>query len=95
VSIRRQAARRDGNEPAIVDALEAIGVVVHRLSAPGLPDLLCWHPREGLRLIEVKMPGERLTIQQETVRLRMPFFVVESVADALALYSVFTERVLA
>lgn len=89
MTIRRHAVRRDANEPAIVDALEAIGVVVHRLSAPGLPDLLTWHPREGLRLIEVKMPGGSLTVQQQTTRERTPFAIVESVTDALALFGIY------
>ena len=44
----RRAARRDENEKPIVDALEAAGYSVFRLSQDGIPDLLvgkhkqCW-----------------------------------------------------
>lgn len=89
MSLRRWNPKRDAAEPAIVDALEAIGVTVHRLSHPGLPDLLCWHRREGLRLIEVKTDKGTLTeAQQLTVCSSLPFCIVRSVSDALALYGV-------
>lgn len=88
MSIRRHAARRDANEPAIVDALEAIGVFVRRLSEPGLPDLLCYHPREGIRLLEVKMPAGKLTAPQKATQRYVPFAIVESVSEALALFGV-------
>ena len=83
-----QARKRDWNEAELVSALRAIGVTVERLSAPGLPDLLCWHPREGFRLLEVKQPRGRLTMAQE--RQTMPYSVVRSVGEALALYGVET-----
>lgn len=83
-----QARKRDSNEAAIVDALEDIGVVVHRLSAPGLPDLLCYTPREGVRLIEVKAAGGSLTVPQQTTRRYLPFAVVSSVSEALSLFGV-------
>lgn len=81
-----QSRRRDWNERQIVSALQAIGVTVERLSAPGLPDLLAWHPRDGFRLIEVKQPRGRLTMAQE--RQTMPYSVIRSVDEALALYGV-------
>jgi hypothetical protein len=92
VSLRRHAARRDNNEATIVDALEAIGIVVHRLSAPGLPDLLTYNPR-AIRAarwlpIEVKQPGEGLTIPQQVTALYSPYPIVSSVAEALALFGV-------
>lgn len=83
-----QARRRDANEASIVDALEEIGVKVYRLSEVGLPDLLTYHHREGLRLIEVKMPGGKLTAPQETTRRFLPIAIVESTAEALALFGV-------
>lgn len=87
MSLRRWNPKRDAAEPAIVDALEAIGVTVHRLSHPGLPDLLCWHRREGFRLIEVKTAAGTLTAaQQRTVCSSLPFCLVRTVAEALALY---------
>lgn len=83
-----QARKRDSNEPEIVRALKQIGVTVHKLSAPGLPDLLTWHPREGVRLIEVKAPKGTLTEAQIDTFEGMPVCVVRSVADALILFGV-------
>lgn len=88
MTIKRWDAKRDANEPAIVDALEAIGVVVHRLSHPGLPDLLCWSAREGLRLIEVKAEKGTLTEAQRRTVSTIPFCIVRSVPEALALFGV-------
>lgn len=89
MTLRRWNPKRDANEPAIVDALEAIGVTVHRLSHPGLPDLLCWHRREGFRLLEVKAEKGTLTeAQRETVCSSLPFCIVRSVPEALALFGV-------
>jgi hypothetical protein len=86
--MRRWGAKRDSNENAIVDSLEGIGVYVVRLNQPAMPDLLCWTQREGLRLIEVKMPGEKLTVLQQTTRRYLPFAVVTNEAEALALFGV-------
>ncbi len=47
------ARRRDDNEAEIVDALEAVGAVVERLNAKGVPDLLVGF-REQTKLLEVK-----------------------------------------
>lgn len=89
MTIHRWNAKRDANEPAIVDALEAIGVTVHRLSHPGLPDLLTFHPREGIRLVEVKTEQGRLTeAQKKTACSSLPFCIVRNVAEALALFGV-------
>ena len=82
----RLAAKRDYVEPDIIEALEEIGISVLRLSAPGCPDLLCWHPLEGFRLLEVKHARGRLTPLQKA--FGMPFSVVRSVAEALAIYGV-------
>jgi hypothetical protein len=95
----RLAARRDSNEQPIIEALLAIGVVVYRVSQPGLPDLLVWDPHgravfQGKRYfwlpIEVKELHGRLTPLQVENRIRSPFPVVESVDDALALFGVYT-----
>lgn len=51
---RRLDAKRDANEPEIVDALEAIGCDVLR---SGDIDLIVGYRGRNL-LIEVKMPGE-------------------------------------
>lgn len=51
----RHNARRDQNEKGIVEALEAQGFVVDRMSGKGLPDLLV--SKAGRQwLVEVKMP---------------------------------------
>lgn len=60
----RRAAKRDTNEPEIVQALEGVGCSVERLSAPGVPDLLVAF-RGAHFLIECKMPGETLTPAQK------------------------------
>ncbi len=81
----RRVARRDANEAEIVAALERIGVVVIRLSDPGVPDLLCHRAGRWLP-IEVKRIGEYLTPAQLELRKRVWFPVVRSVDEALALY---------
>lgn len=91
VSLKRWNAKRDANEPAIVDALEMIGVKVYRLSEASLPDLLCYHPRDGFKLLEVKMPKEHLNFLQETTAKHLPIAVVRSVAEALAIFGVVDE----
>ena len=59
----RQAARRDGNEQAIVDALLAGGCSVTRLSQKGVSDLLVG--KHGVNyLMEVKEPKGDLTPDQ-------------------------------
>lgn len=62
-NLRRQAARRDRNEPALVHYLRERGAIVHRLSGAGVPDLLVgfgglWWP------VEVKRPGGALSPEQ-------------------------------
>ena len=65
----RTAARRDKNEPEIVEALIADGCLVFYNNAPGFPDLTILFPRHNgywaSVLIEVKEPGiGRLTPPQ-------------------------------
>lgn len=50
-----RAKRRDANECAVVDALEAIGASVTRLDGDGIPDLLVGY-RGHTWLFEVKNP---------------------------------------
>ena len=83
----RTKAKRDWNEPGIVSALEAIGVTVYRVSMPGLPDLLT-HQRGVWLPIEVKRPRGRLTPAQQETFEQTPFPVVETEAEALALFGV-------
>ncbi len=81
----RRAARRDGNEAEIVDALERIGVTVYRVSAPGLPDLLTFHRGHWIPL-ECKLPKGKLTEKQAENFMRTPFAIARTVEDALALF---------
>lgn len=62
--LARHNAKRDENEPKIVEALEAHGCVVWRLSGKGLPDLLVMRKRR-VYLADVKMPGKPTTDPQE------------------------------
>lgn len=82
-----QNRKRDANEPKIIAALESIGVVCYRQSGPGLPDLLTFS--RGVWLpIEVKAKGGSLTFEQKRTRAVTPYPVVESEAEALALFGV-------
>jgi hypothetical protein len=85
VSLRRHAASRDANEPEIVQTFESCGWVVARLSDPGIPDLLCARPKK-LILVEVKMPGQKLTEAQKLFWATWPhpIHVVRSVEEAQA-----------
>ncbi len=84
----RHAAKRDGHERAIIQALEAIGVSVAPLSMPGVPDLLCWTAWDGYRLVEVKTRSGKLTPAQVTFRQKFPVLVARSVEEALSLFGV-------
>lgn len=61
--LARHAAKRDSNEPAIVDALQRCGFVVKRISAKGAPDLLLSR-RGHIYLAEVKAPKGTYTVDQ-------------------------------
>jgi hypothetical protein len=61
----RRARRVDGNQKAVVEALRDAGRFVEVLSdvGRGVPDLLVSWGGKSL-LLEVKMPGEKLTEDQ-------------------------------
>ena len=63
----RRAARVDANQAEIVDALRSVGAAVQSLAAVGrgVPDLLVGYHGK-LYLLEVKMPGEKLTPRELT-----------------------------
>lgn len=83
-----QARKRDANEAPIVQALEAIGVKVKRISEKGFADLVCWHPRCGVRLLEVKGPkGRATTAQYVALAEGWPVITVRSIDDALRLFT--------
>ena len=64
MSVNRRAARRDGNEKSIIDALRAAGCSVQALSAKGVPDLLVGFQGRTY-LMEVKTPRGKLTTDEE------------------------------
>lgn len=62
MSLQKYNARRDANEPAIVKALQKIGVFVTRMAKP--VDLLCIH-RSRVVLAEVKTATGKLEPAQK------------------------------
>ena len=85
----RRAAKIDENQPSIVAALRAAGYYVQSLAAVGhgFPDLLACKKSGAIMLLEVKMPGERLTTDETKWHRAFPgpVFVVHSVEEALAI----------
>ena len=83
-----QTRRRDANEKAIVEALEAVGAHVTRISGKGAPDLLVRY-RGRLQAFEVKSTqGKRTAAQQET-----GWPIVRSVDEALVAVDAFWQIV--
>ena len=82
---KRPDARRDANEPEIVQALEKAGYIVHRIGEPG--DLLIWNPSSlSWHVQEVKTPGGRLTPKQKQYREdhpRVDIPIVETAEQSL------------
>jgi len=83
----RRAAKIDGTQAAIVDALRAAGCKVLSLAgvANGCPDLLVYYGAE-LTLLEVKNPkgkGVKLTADQIKFHADWPVWVVTSPEEAL------------
>jgi len=67
----RPDARRDANEPEIVDHLAVNGYTVIRIGNPG--DLLVWNfESRHWVVLEVKVPGGRLTPKQKEFREEHP-----------------------
>ncbi len=79
MSLHRLNPKRDANEKAIREALQAVGATITIVSGRGAPDLLVRF-QGRLYGLEVKTAtGKRTKAQQQT---QWP--VVRSVADALA-----------
>ena len=55
----RRAAKRDGNQKAIRDALKRLGIWVWETVevGGGFPDMLVWSRQRGFVLLEVKNPN--------------------------------------
>ncbi len=92
----RRAARVDGNQAEIVQALRRVGASVQLLHqlGQGCPDLLVGF-RERNYLLEVKRPGEKLTDDERRWfhLWRGCCEVVHSVEEALsAIEAVYVER---
>lgn len=88
-----QARKRDQNEAAIVEALEAIGVLVQRVSVPGFCDLVAQTSRrlpiqDTTMLLEVKSPRGKATAAQTKTNASWRVLTVHSVAEALAIFGV-------
>ena len=83
----RRAHRVDANQGRIVAALRKCGVAVRSLAGigDGVPDLLAYSARSGYVLLEVKVPGEKLTEDQERFHREWPgrIHIVETIDDAL------------
>jgi len=89
----RRAAKRDGNEPEIVAALEAAACDVVRTSTPG--DLVVGRAGRNY-LLEVKNPkGRRKLTTEQLIFLknwRGQYAVVETVDEALAAVGLRSKR---
>lgn len=81
----RTVARRDEAEPAIIQALERIGVTVELISSPGAPDLVCYRRDTGVVLLEVKS-GKRGRLTERQKAFAVPYRVVRDQAEALAIW---------
>lgn len=85
MTFRRGAAgkRRDAVEPAIADALRAVGCKVYYVSGRGLPDLIAFKGSQ-MWAFECKSKGGTLTKAQADI----PWPVVRSVSEALAVLGI-------
>jgi hypothetical protein len=63
MALKRYAAKRDTNEPGIIKGLRSVGATVRTLSEKGMGDLIVGY-RGRNYLLEVKMPGEKLTTDE-------------------------------
>jgi hypothetical protein len=92
--IPARGSRRDGNEPAVIAALESAGCIVKQLSDRGLPDLAVLVPGNDagpgwVVLLEVKNGKGKLKPDQERFfdlvqGKRLPVFIVRTPEQAVA-----------
>lgn len=100
MSLHRRAAKRDQNEPAIIQTLRAHGCVVWPLSGKGITDLLVFYRRrigvksmDSMRhtfIADVKGPKEKATpaqVEKWTALTNLGFavFILRSPEDAVAM----------
>lgn len=79
----RYRRRVDRNHAAIRDGLRKCGYRVFDCSrlGGGFPDLLVWKRR--VMLLEVKMPGEKLTPDEAEFHALFPVSIVRTVDEAI------------
>lgn len=84
MSIYRRNAKRDANEPEVVQALQACGWNVRRISEAGLPDLLLWRGQgPQIRFVEVKVPKGRMQKTQRWWEGVFPVAIIRSAEQAI------------
>lgn len=78
------AAKRDDNDPEITKALRAVGADVEHWGTDGAPDKVVAY-RGQTFLIEIKMPGKKLTDKQVEFHTlwRGPICIAYNPEDAL------------
>lgn len=99
----RHSAKRDANEPEIIQAYEKMGCAVVRLNGTGIPDLLVSF--KGFQeVVEVKTKKGKLTTAQKEFRSKFGRLTVVRTVDeavehanqlratATALYKAMTRR---
>lgn len=90
----RLNAKRDVNEPEIVEALEAVGCLVAKVSGAGVPDLIVWSPfqkrilllevKDGLKVASArKLKPDQVVFHAEWTAAGAPVIVVENKFAAL------------
>ncbi len=84
MGVNRRAAKRDTNEPEIIQALRAAGATVEQLSKKGVPDLLIGF-QGSTYLIEVKTAKGKLTPDESTwiEKWNGPVHIVRTIEEAL------------
>jgi Holliday junction resolvase len=81
----RRAAKRDGNERAIIESLEDEGCKVMQISGAGLPDLAVYRPETALLVfLEVKQRKGKLTDPQRKKFEGWPIVIARTPEAALA-----------
>lgn len=84
MSINRYDAKRDENEPEIIEVFEKLGISVVRLDTP--VDLLLGYDNINY-LVEVKMPGKKLNQNQKDFQKEFKgnFWIVSTTCQAFLL----------
>ena len=81
----RRAAKRDANEPDVIEALERAGCQVWPISSAGGPDLLVLTPQGRWLPLEVKNPAGRNRPTRRQTAQAAPWPVIRTPEEALAL----------